>query len=193
MTSFHSYLGLLVISGPPCSGKTSVGEKISSFLGVPFLPKSYIEETLFNFLGWKEEERFNKLTGAGYALLFKMLESHLRSGATTVIESNFNPRYDSRKILDIKKRYASVPIQIFCKCDHSVIMSKCQDKIDSGSIHPAHELFYNTSKFHNLILHNKFAPLQIEGHLLQINTTRFEDIDFTYIYRWILDRLNLDC
>ena len=71
---------LVLISGPPGAGKTTLGAKIAQELGIPFLNKDGIKELLFDTLGWKDRAWSRQLGIASSALLFHMIERQLVAG-----------------------------------------------------------------------------------------------------------------
>ena len=46
----------VIITGPPASGKTSLGIKLVTELKLPFIFKDGIKELLFDSLGWKDRD-----------------------------------------------------------------------------------------------------------------------------------------
>ena len=45
---------LIIIWGLPCTGKTTLGPWLAKELGLPFVHKDGIKESLFESLGWKD-------------------------------------------------------------------------------------------------------------------------------------------
>ena len=55
---------LIIISGPPCSGKTALGGWLARELGLPLLHRDGFKEALFDSLGWSDLEWSQRLGGA---------------------------------------------------------------------------------------------------------------------------------
>ena len=47
---------VIIVSRPPCTGKTTLGQRIARELEFPFVNKDNIKELLFDRLGWKDDE-----------------------------------------------------------------------------------------------------------------------------------------
>jgi predicted kinase len=82
---------VILIGGPPAAGKTTVGRRIAQELGLPFVHRDGIKETLFDSLGWRDRTWSQKLGGASWDLLFYFAKLLLASGQSFVLESNFDP------------------------------------------------------------------------------------------------------
>ena len=85
---------LIIVSGAPGTGKTTLGRRIAGSLGIPYIGKDLIKESLFDSLGTRDREWSMRLGVASIELLFKLIESHLMLGQSLVAESNFRVQYD---------------------------------------------------------------------------------------------------
>ena len=77
---------LIIISGPPCTGKTTLAEKIAAKFRLPLINKDGIKETLFDTLGVGDRGWSSKLSVASYALLHYMAESVVKAGTSLIVE-----------------------------------------------------------------------------------------------------------
>lgn len=51
-----SKISLIIITGLPGTGKTTLGRKLAEEFRLPFISKDDIKEFLFDNLGWKDRE-----------------------------------------------------------------------------------------------------------------------------------------
>jgi predicted kinase len=51
---------LIVITGLPGTGKTTLGRKLAEELALPFISKDDIKELLFDGLGWEDRAKLKK-------------------------------------------------------------------------------------------------------------------------------------
>jgi hypothetical protein len=80
---------LIVVTGMPSSGKTTVAEGLVHRLRLPLIAKDAIKESLYDSLGAADVATSARLGRAAYALIFTLARAFLDSGASLVIEANF--------------------------------------------------------------------------------------------------------
>ncbi|MHB8958132.1 MAG: AAA family ATPase [Candidatus Limnocylindrales bacterium] len=71
---------IIVVSGPPASGKTTLATSIAHDLGLPLIAKDPIKERLYDALGPGDREWSRWLGRATYPLIFHFLAEQLRAG-----------------------------------------------------------------------------------------------------------------
>jgi AAA domain len=78
---------LVLVTGPPASGKTTLARPLAHHLGVPLLGKDTIKEALFDTLGTGDRAWSRRLGAASYAVLLALA----RELPTAVLDANFYP------------------------------------------------------------------------------------------------------
>lgn len=169
---------VIIISGPPCTGKTTLGQRIAEEIQIPFIHKDGIKERLFDTLGWSDREWSKKLGFATYALLTYFMEIQLRAGVSFIVESNFAPEFGSQIFLKLKAHYDFEPFQIQCRTEGKVLLQRFKDRAESGERHPGHVETSTFDEFKEGLLRGKLDALDIGGTLYEIDTTNFEHIDY---------------
>ena len=129
---------LLIISGPPCTGKTTLGLRLAGELRLPFVHKDGIKELLFARFGWGDRPFSKQLSLTSYDVLYYFIESLLRAGRSLIVESNFKPEVDSAKFLDLAERMPFRPLQILLHTDGEVLLERFKQRAESGLRHPGH-------------------------------------------------------
>ncbi len=117
---------LIIISGPPCSGKTALGGWLAQQLTIPLFHRDAFKEVLFDSLGWSDLEWSQKLGGASYSLLYHTIEALLRAEGSMIVESNFDPQFDTQRLRDLAGRYPFLPLQIRCMAEGAVLSRALQ-------------------------------------------------------------------
>ena len=186
---------LIIVSGPPCTGKTTLGRQIADKFQLPFIYKDGIKESLMDSLGATNREESRKLGTASYQLLYRFVESILKTGYSLVVESNFKSEYDSGQFRNLIVKYSYTPIQIQCKTKGDVLLARYKKRTASGDRHPGHFDILNYSGLETDILRDdllkgEFAPLEIGGEVIYIDTTDFSKIDYAGLFENIRNKLN---
>lgn len=177
---------LVIVSGPPCTGKTTIGKRLAGDLGLSFVNKDGIKELLFDTLGWSDREWSRKLGIASYALLYYFLEAQLSAGRSLVVESNFHPDAANGRFLKLKEEYGFEPVQVLCRTDGMVLYERFMHRAESGERHPGHVDDLNFEEMKPALVRGGDPPLDIGGTVLEVDTTVFESVNYGGIVRAIM-------
>jgi predicted kinase len=169
---------VLIVTGPPSSGKTTLGRRIADDMRLPFIYKDGIKELLFDTLGWSDRAWSKRLGAATYEILFHIAEAQLRAGASFVLESNFHPTYHNEKFATLQKTYGFAAFQVRCVADGDVLFARFKARAESGERHPGHVDDLNDDEFEGLLRRGRDDALAIEGETYDMDMTDFDAMDF---------------
>jgi predicted kinase len=175
---------LIIISGPPCSGKSALGDRLAQALTMPLFHRDGFKELLFDSLGWSDLEWSQRLGGASYALLYHAAEALLRAKRSVIIESNFDPQYDTRRLHDLAARHPFLPLQIRCMAEGAVLFERFKQRAASGKRHPGHLDHLNIPIYEPIVWEGPSPRdqfLDIGGERIDIDTTDFATVDYDAI------------
>lgn len=92
-----SRVNVVVVSGLPCSGKSTLAEHLRLTTGWQLLAKDAFKESLFASHGIGGREWSRKLSVEAYELLFSQALNSVRSSSSCIIEGNFRAgRFEGR-------------------------------------------------------------------------------------------------
>ena len=180
---------LVIVTGPPASGKTTLGRALARKLSMPFLYKDGIKETLFDTLGWSDRAWSRKLGVATYALLFHLLEMELAAGRSLVVESNFDAERSGPSFLALRERYDFRPVQVCCVADGAVLLERCRSRATSDERHPGHDDLGHIAELEPILLRGRLDPLPLDGPIIEVDTTNFALIDIEAILQQVVQAL----
>jgi len=169
---------VLIVTGPPGSGKTTLGRRIADDLRLPYINKDGIKELLFDTLGWSDRAWSKRLGAATYEILFHIVEAQLRAGASLVVESNFHLTYHNEKFAALQKTYGFAAFQVRCVPDGDVLFARFKARAESGKRHPGHVDDLNYDEFEEMLRRGRDDALAIEGETYEIDMTDFDAIDY---------------
>jgi predicted kinase len=172
---------LIIISGLPGTGKSTLGRRLADETGLPLIYRDGLKETLFDSLGWQDREWSKKLGAASYALLYHVLEALLRAGRSLIVESNFNSAFDTPKLHDLTQRYRFTPFQIQCVTEGSVLLQRFRQRSTSSERHPGHVDYLNVKEFKPGLAQGRLDFLDLGGTIMEIDTTNFDTVDYAAI------------
>ena len=167
---------LILITGPPGPGKTTLGRALSEKLKLPFMYKDGIKETLFDTLGWKDKAWSQHLGAASSEVLWLFAEANLTAGHSIILESNFPPTFTVPKLMDLKSRYALEFIQIQCSARSAVLKHRVALRLASGERHPGHI----DDGSENEMRENLYA-LDIDSRVIKPDTSDVESLNYKVI------------
>ncbi|MBO7176376.1 MAG: AAA family ATPase [Clostridia bacterium] len=83
-------MNMIVLTGMPASGKSTVAAKLADALSLPVLAKDEFKEALFDTIGFSCYAEKRKLDHAANAVLLRAAEAMLRSGQSVILDNNFD-------------------------------------------------------------------------------------------------------
>jgi len=160
---------LIIVSGPPASGKSTLGKQIAAGLGVPYISKDDLKEELYDSLGKIERALSGKLGEASMRLMYVVAKQILESGNDVVIEANF---YRGVSEKDISRIVAiSDAMMMHCTAPDDVLKQRYAERSDAGERHPVHDDANKVDDLETALEEGNYEPLDLGIPLIQVDTT----------------------
>jgi len=172
---FDRSRNIVLVSGAPGAGKSTLAHPLAHQLGFPLISKDCIKESLFDSLkGTPNDLSFSRrIGGAAMELLWTLAEQC----PNVVLEANFRPHseYERARIASLQG-----PItEIYCRCPLEEAARRFQERAQLPEHHPAHPGQQVSASF--------FAefdrPVGI-GRVVEVDTTQPVDVEL------LVDQLN---
>ncbi len=177
---------LIVVTGAPGTGKTTLGLRIAKDLDLPFVYKDGVKERLFDSLGWSDREWSKKLSTAAYQVLFYFAEALLSAGRSLVIEANFHPVRDTPFFIRLKEGSGCRIIQILCYAEGGILLQRFEQRGLSRRRHPGHMDEVTIHELTPELLKIYQQPLELGGQLIRVDTSNFGRIDYPNLISTLL-------
>ena len=168
---------LLVVTGAPATGKSTVAEEVAKRLRVPFITKDTLKETLYDTFGYGEDLE-EKLDRAALALLFSVVDAQLAAGVSVVAESNFDAETDTAPLRRLCREREVRLVQIHCHASTDAVLSNFAERAESPGRHPGHQDEpENVDEVRAKLEAGLWDPLDIPGELIELPVLE-TDVDY---------------
>jgi len=160
---------LLVVSGPPGSGKTTIAREAASRLGVAFVSKDTFKEVLYELFGSGEDVE-PLIEEAGLRLLLRLADAQLDAGIPFIVESNFDAPSDLGPVLDLARRHDVRLVQLYVRPRTEVLLKRFAERAASGERHPGHgDEPEDVEEVRRDLEAGRWNPLELPGELIEID------------------------
>jgi predicted kinase len=179
---------IIIFTGLPGTGKTTLSRKISEDLGLPLLAKDDIKEIMYDEIGWSDKAFSAKLAHATFGIMDYVTEQHLKSGLSLMLESNYSPKLANEKFQAWQEKYHCAIVQIVCRTETSVLADRYVERQRTNR-HPGHN-DSGTPKsyadnFRQRIANGEDQPLDVHGAVQIVDTTDLDLVNAEKITKWI--------
>ncbi|MCY3812355.1 MAG: AAA family ATPase [Gammaproteobacteria bacterium] len=125
---------VVLITGAPASGKTTLARTLADGLELPILAKDRLKETLFDALP-NEAVGTDALGIGSFRLLLQLVDDFARGPGAFIVENAF--RAGDGPALQQRLGGANV-LHIHCDASHATLEARFGQRVASGERHPSH-------------------------------------------------------
>ncbi|NHZ71653.1 MAG: AAA family ATPase [Aquificales bacterium] len=129
---------LIVVTGRPAAGKSTLANWLSKELKLPVVSKDNIREVLFDRLGWKDRDWARQLGRVSIDLMFYFAQTQLANGHSIIMDNAFHPDPTTPRLLELKKQINAEIIQIICDANSEILFQRFMERAKNGNRHPGH-------------------------------------------------------
>jgi predicted kinase len=165
---------LVVVTGPPAAGKTTIARELAARLRLPLIAKDTIKEALFDGLGTGDLAWSQRLGEATYGVMLELAKESVTAEAGIVLEANFicGREHD---LAELPARF----VQVHCNAPLEVLL----DRYGSRERHPGHVDSERIEALRDAVDTGRHDPLHLPGEMIQIDTTQL--VDFAGLAEYI--------
>jgi predicted kinase len=159
---------LVVVTGMPSSGKTTIAESLAVRLQLPLVAKDDLKESLFETLGAGDIAWSGRLGDAAYDLMFTLARTMLRAHVPLIVEANFFSGQATRFITLPAHRV----VQIYCDAPLPVLL----ERYAARERHPGHNDNRKIKELPARHASGAHAPLDVPGETIRLDTSAPVDL-----------------
>ena len=131
---------IVLVSGPPASGKTTIARPLAEALGFALLTKDDIKESLFTSLnGPPDDLAYSRQIGSAAMNLLWVLAAHCPQ---VVLEANFRTRshHEREQVTALLRRPGARLVEVHCRIPLDEAARRFAQRARNERHHPAHAL-----------------------------------------------------
>jgi predicted kinase len=127
---------LIIITGLPGTGKTTLARGLSKRHSLPLICKDTIKEPLLDVLGSSATSR--ALSDVSFAVMFSMARELLSLGDSLILEGNFRSREHETPLLAALPPIGPKIVQVLCSANEEERRSRLLQRAGDPARHPGH-------------------------------------------------------
>ena len=161
---------LVVVTGPPGAGKTTIAAELRAQLGLPLIAKDTLKELLGGAFEIDDRVRSQQLGSVVFELIAVLVKELLDQGVSVIAEGNFT---------ESSALFSGLPptevVQVYVTATPETLRERLQTR-DSHR-HPVHYDAEAAEEVSARAAEGEWPPLSIGGRLIEIDTTTWPDLD----------------
>jgi glucokinase len=127
---------VIVITGLPGAGKSTLGHELARRYRVPLLAKDSIKEPLLDVLGAADAAYSRKLSDASFAVMFRLATEWVAGGQDFILEGNFRPAEHEGPL---REAFTSARgLQVLCRVPEAERLARLADREKDAARHGGH-------------------------------------------------------
>jgi predicted kinase len=168
---------LLVVTGRPATGKTSLARSLAADLRLPLIHKDGLKESLFDELGVSDRGESRRIGAASFRLQRVVAAELLQVGVSLVVESNFSERYDGAPLRALVYEHGARIAQIWLSAEPRALVERFERRAAAEERHPGHLELAHMDEFRQALLAPGDTPLSLPGPIFAMDTTDLNAMD----------------
>lgn len=130
--------GLIVVTGLPGSGKTTLARALAERYAMPLIAKDTIKEPLLDVLGAASPAESRRLSDASFAALFAVARELLSLRSGVILEGNFRCGEHEAPLLRMREERQVPVAQVLCWISETVRLERLRARQHDRQRHPGH-------------------------------------------------------
>jgi predicted kinase len=160
---------LVIVSGAPNSGKTTLARRLSAELRLPLLTKDGFKEILGDTIEADDRDASKRLGAAAYELLYATAAWLLDAGTGVIVEANFWRGLSEGSLRSLIAR--SRPVLVHCDVSLPKLLDRHTERIARAERHAVHFDVGETEALQAAVNDGLYEPLDLDVPALRVNTT----------------------
>lgn len=161
---------LIVISGPPAAGKSTIARRLADCFGMTVIAKDACKEELYDAEHQPAGGDRRDLSRRAGADALARATRHLRRGESVVLDGNWRAGEDGAAIGALVQELRPRLLQIQCVAAGPLLLERFVARARTGVRHAVHADLEALPRLRAELLRGFYEPLPLDGPLLRIDT-----------------------
>ena len=155
---------LILFTGAPASGKSSIASVLSEELGIDMVSKDALKIELFEKYGFNSHEEKKKLSMRSEDRMYEVISAHIKDDKSLIVDNNFKNFDRIRLVWEEKKKNYIICINLVADSQH--LAERYNMRIEQGNRHEAlytldiYPIIHGKSHFHQKLTKEDVIRIQ---------------------------------
>jgi predicted kinase len=172
---------LIVVAGPPASGKTTLARQLALALRMPLICKDTLKESLFDHLAAADRAWSQRLGRAVIQCMYALAKEILESGASLILESTFVHPLTCGELEQLLEATGARLFVVYCYAAPEVLSRRFNER-SRTTRHPGHH-DRSTATGADFAARGWLERPDYPGTVLPVDTTHWDDVDVPALVR----------
>lgn len=181
---------IIIIQGPPASGKSTLATKVSERFNIPHISRDNIQEWLYEAHSKSFLEISDKVYAEfGYTLAFDFARELNKGSGSFILEGCFNPENAHLIMQDILSETKHEIVEVFLDSNVDDLIDRYVTRSKNGQRHEAYgEEFRRSNELKIHLESVKYKPMNIGDKVFNYKTDN-SNFNFDDFFQYISPRL----
>jgi predicted kinase len=161
---------IIVVSGIPGSGKTTLATSLGAAMGLSLISKDVIKESLMDTLGTGDNEWARTLSWAAHRVMYRLVDDLV---GDVILEAHFHAGTAEQELQSLGEKL----IQLYCRCPLDIAWQRYRIRRDDPDRHPGHLPEHQDETATAGWRARRPRPLGLDAPLLEVDTSAPVDIE----------------